>query len=528
MTGRADIPIVLCCAEDDEPQLAQVVDQLHREGMAPELVTGVEVDVSTFSASVDEARGPALFVVCQSGTLDRATARRLTGLFSARRGAGQRIVTVTFQGSRPLAILPAIRVAFQQAVLAADEVIEEAEGGGSHLRDVVESLTDTPVAASPPPPASDLVAREPPARADAERLARELAEGLAEAEAILDRRSEDRRNEGAPRGRTRTPPVIMPEVSEPVKPAARETQTAPARAGAGAGAPPSPTNLAAALDAVVPSHSGVMRAAVETDPDTSRLPRREGKLEPPRVVRSADEPGGNRWLLAAAGLGVAVIVALALLQIVQPQAEPSARERSAPFSASDRAKNDGASPASAGVQPTVPNARALPVAETPTVVEAKAPPPASDPPPMDPIDTPPTEAAVAADATKAASVPPAPPVTSKRDAETTLFDHAAREGKLDVVGRLWVAKISSETTTWHEAASRCRTKQVAGVGGFRLPTRSDLRRLRNAKVLEATSYWSRDKGEAGDEAFTLDGGSGNELVYLLEEPNGAAICVRTR
>ena len=89
MTGRADIPIVLCCAEDDEPPLAKVVDQLHREGMAPELVTGVELDAATFSASVDEARGPALYVICQSASLDRATARRLTGLFSARRGAGQ-------------------------------------------------------------------------------------------------------------------------------------------------------------------------------------------------------------------------------------------------------------------------------------------------------------------------------------------------------------------------------------------------------------------------------------------------------
>jgi len=125
-------------------------------------------------------------------------------------------------------------------------------------------------------------------------------------------------------------------------------------------------------------------------------------------------------------------------------------------------------------------------------------------------------------------VPPAPPVTSKRDAETLALEQAAREGKLVVVGKLWVVKTGSETTTWHEASSRCRTKQVAGVGGFRLPTRSDLRRLRGAKLLESTSYWSRDKGEAGDEAFTIDGGSGNEVVYLLEEPNGAAICVRTR
>jgi hypothetical protein len=244
------------------------------------------------------------------------------------------------------------------------------------------------------------------------------------------------------------------------------------------------------------------------------------------MMRAPDEAGGNRWLLAAAGLGVAVIVALALLQIVQPSDDESARARSAPGPGSDRAKNDNASPASAGVQPTTPNMRTLPVAEAPTVVDAKAPPIEAPP-----IEAPPTEPPpdpVPRDTTKPVSVPPAPPVTSKRDGETIALEQAAREGRLVVVGKLFAAKTDSETTTWHEAAARCRAKQVAGVGGFRLPTRGELRRVRGAKVLESTSYWSRDKGEAGDEAFTIDGGSGNEVVYLLEEPNGAAICVRNR
>lgn len=524
MTGRADIPIVLCCAEDDEPPLAKVVDQLHREGMAPELVTGVELDVGTFSASVDEARGPALYVICQSGSLDRATARRLTGLFSARRGAGQRVVTVTFQPGRPLAILPAIRVAFQQAMLAAGEVLEDAASGGAHLRDVVESMTESPVAVAAPLGSPAPVMREGP-DPDAERLARELAEGLAEAEAILDRRADDRREPAArPRGRAgsaapaivETPPRARPEL-------ARGPQRLPAEAipRASNDVPPMPMTLSAALDAVVPSHSGVMRAVVETDPDTSRLPPRPERSEPPRLVRAPEESGGNRWLLAAAGLGVAVILALALLQVVQPREDAVASDRTP-----ERAKETDPSPANAGVQPAPPSTDPLPVADTPAVADTKAKAPAPSPTEVTPV-----EAAVPPDppdAGKPSSVPPAPPVTSKRDADAIALEQAARDGKVTALGKLWVVKVGTDTTTWNEAAGNCRSKLVAGVGGFRLPSRSELRRLRSAKVLGGASYWSRDKGEAGDEAFTVDGSSGNEVVYLLEEPNGAAICVRNR
>jgi hypothetical protein len=533
VTGRADIPIVLCCAEDDEPPLASVVDQLHREGMAPELVTGVELDVATFSASVDEARGPALYVICQSASLDRGMARRLTGLFSARRGAGQRIVTVTFQPGRPLAILPAIRVAFQQAMLAAGEVLDDAASGGAHLRDVVESMTDAPVAIAAPLGMPAPVVRDGP-DPDAERLAMELSQGLAEAEAILDRRSEERR-ESAPASRPRarsgsaapaiveTPPRARPEL-------ARAPQRLPPEAvphASNSAAPPLPMTLSAALDAVVPSHSGVMRAIVETDPDTSRLPRNE-RPEPPRIVRGPEESGGNRWLLAAAGLGVAVILALALLQIVQPKDDAVASDRTPAGAGTERAKNDDAAPASAGVQPTAPNLRTLPVADAPVAGDAKAEPstPVADTPPSTPeIAAPPSDPPPSS---KPSSVPPAPPVTSKRDADALALEQAARDGKLTAIGKLYVVKIGTDTTTWNEAASNCRSKSVAGVGGFRLPSRGELRRLRSAKVLDGASYWSRDKGEAGDEAFTVDGGSGNEVVYLIEEPNGAAICVRAK
>src|SRR5690606_846320 len=106
---RFHIPLLLCCAEDNEVGLVKVVDALHREGMAPEVVPGVELDPAVLGEAVDRTDGPALFVLCQTDELEKAAIRRLTGLFSARRGPGQQLVTVSLNAAHPLAVLPTIR-----------------------------------------------------------------------------------------------------------------------------------------------------------------------------------------------------------------------------------------------------------------------------------------------------------------------------------------------------------------------------------------------------------------------------------
>ena len=82
---RFHVPLLLCCAEENEVALVRVVDELHKEGRAPEVVAGVDLDGNLLSAAVDRTDGPALFVLCQTDELDRTATRKLSGLFSARK-----------------------------------------------------------------------------------------------------------------------------------------------------------------------------------------------------------------------------------------------------------------------------------------------------------------------------------------------------------------------------------------------------------------------------------------------------------
>lgn len=143
MIQASRLPIVLCCAEESEVALVAVVDALHRDGHAPEVVPGVETDTSLLTAATDRVRGPALFVLCQSDDLDRFQVRRLEGLFSARKGPAHRMITVEVAQRSTAAIVSEVRAAARE--------VSHGRGGrddddGSYMRDVVKP---TSVAAVP-------------------------------------------------------------------------------------------------------------------------------------------------------------------------------------------------------------------------------------------------------------------------------------------------------------------------------------------------------------------------------------------
>jgi hypothetical protein len=533
--ARGDIPIILCCSEDDEPALAKVVDELLREGMAPELVPGVEFDSNLMSSAVDAAANGALFVLCISPALDKTIARKLTGLFSARSGRGQKIISTAFTPSRPLAILPSIRGALKEMRLSEDEVErleDETPERACNLRDVVEAFAE-PEAAPPPSNVSQV---------DAEALARELAMGMAEAEAILERREQQarpvprrptpRRPTPAPvEPRRATPAPITPPRRAPVSDARRE---------------PSVGMVERHLESQLPHVE-----ALVTDGDPSRKIPRSMIPPPPRAL--ADEPQGNRWLLAFAGVDIAGIVVLALLQLFRPGEGDAARRGAGvgagvPASAGDggarqagdRKRDDGAGEVAAKQDepaPTtaVPGPSDLVGAEggaakddagaakddggaakdeggaTPTPAEGGAVEPAT------------TDAVP--DATN--DVPPPPKgAVSKRDIAEAALALAEQEGKLARVGKLYVLRTAGEELTWSEANSRCAGRRINGVGGFHLPSANEIMRLRGARLVGSGTWWTRKKA-ADDEAIAIDAASGATHVYLTIEPAGRAICVRT-
>ena len=538
MKARGDIPILLCCSEDDEPALAKVVDELLREGMAPELVPGVEFDSTLMSSAVDAAANGALFVLCISPALDKTMARKLTGLFSARSGRGQKIISTAFTPSRPLAILPSIRGALKEMRLTDDEERpeEEVPERASNLRDVVEAFAEP----EPSPPPSSI------AQVDAEALARELAMGMAEAEAILERREQQART--TPRRPTPRRPTPAP-VAEPRRPTPAPVTPRPI---ADSRREPSVGMVERHLESQLPHVE-----ALVTDGDPSRKIPRSMIPPPPRAL--ADEPQGNRWLLAFAGVGIAGIVVLALLQLFRPSESDGARRGAGvgagvPASGGDggarqvgdRKRDDGKDDTAAKQDEPAPTTA---VPGPPDLVGADSGAAKDDSgaakddsgAAKDDGGAAKDDAGVAKDDAGALEpattdavpdgsnddVPPPPKgAVSKRDIEEAALSLAVQEGKLAHAGKLFVLRTTGEELTWSEANGRCAGRRINGVGGFHLPSGNEIKRLRGARLVGTGTWWTRKKA-AADEAIAIDAASGATHVYLTIEPAGRAICVRT-
>lgn len=181
MTRRASASLVLCCAEEGEVRLVDLIDTLHADGLSPEVLAGIDADPDLLTTAVDRQHGAALFVLCQTPELDRATVRRLSGLFSARRGPEHHILTVDLSAGRTPAAIRDIERALDDVgvVRVGGEESEE-----RFMRDVVG------------PTAVDALGNRsfiPEPTVDPEQLARELAEGLDAAARMLERKPDPRR-----------------------------------------------------------------------------------------------------------------------------------------------------------------------------------------------------------------------------------------------------------------------------------------------------------------------------------------------
>jgi len=104
---------------------------------------------------------------------------------------------------------------------------------------------------------------------------------------------------------------------------------------------------------------------------------------------------------------------------------------------------------------------------------------------------------------------------------------AVADGRIKQHGKILFIPAPKETMTWDEADRRCRLRKIAGLGGWRLPTKGDLSRLRRGGFVTSGSYWTRQT-EGDDEVYAFDAKSSRSSLWLKVEPNGRSLCSRRK
>jgi hypothetical protein len=94
---------------------------------------------------------------------------------------------------------------------------------------------------------------------------------------------------------------------------------------------------------------------------------------------------------------------------------------------------------------------------------------------------------------------------------------------------LLVAGLPGEPSAWADASTYCRRKKIAGVGGWRLPSLSELKKLRGARMLRDGRYWSGTTGEPGsEEVWVVDRDARAVELVAKTEADAQPLCVRAR
>jgi len=105
---------------------------------------------------------------------------------------------------------------------------------------------------------------------------------------------------------------------------------------------------------------------------------------------------------------------------------------------------------------------------------------------------------------------------------------ALGEGRVHATSRIFMTVNGSERT-WDGASAHCRSKLIDGIGNWTLASRTELRALHRAGEPAGGAYWSRNTDpDDPDSAFAYDVVRGASVLWLKQEPNGAAVCTQPR
>ncbi len=314
----ASTGVVLLCAEDDDLELVRWVHAARMQGLAPEVVAGIERDDAPLLTALEQTED-ALFVVLRSDNLGPERMREIKGNFARHRRVGQRLVALRLDGS-PDAAIERIAVEINGGLRARSE---------SSLTAALESFA---------------IGDEP--RRPADRI-RGPNSGRAQPLANLARESDS---------------VPIPQPSEPtpvpmvIDPAAL------------AGVPSVEHALAFSKQALEQETTGVYQAEDDTQPT---LPNPPSIVDPASLARR--QPRRSRWpALLVAGASVAGCAGVGAWLFLVTTGEPAERATTDSPGTAPRVSRPNAS--ATDTRPSAPN-----VARVPNVPKVSEPTPSDSP-----------------------------------------------------------------------------------------------------------------------------------------------------
>jgi hypothetical protein len=550
MAAKLDVSVVVVGAPEDVSAMKMVAERLGKEGLGGrmELIPGTEVE--RMGQIVDSYPGRTLFIALESVAFPKPLVRRLEGVFGARRGPDQRLFAVVLDPRVPLSVMPPIRAAVAEYALPGASAALSRTGSASISRREVVSPAAVARARSGPQ-ARASAASEPsasPVRADLSATAR-FVDGSTSLEAT---------GEFAPPPSTPRADLASTRRLGPSEPAPTS-----------ASASPGGTSLTASQQLIATRRLAMSEEsnpwADETKPLTAstRLARTPPGIDLDSTVAEKTKSGGRTssrrlavdeaekfvetqrrsWrVFVLGGVALTAIAAVAVAFVstggfgtmsnADEDAEAAARSKPR-TSALDDAASEPSGPTPKVMKTQLQPA---PLAEAPTPSPSPTPdagaPPAGTapenirtaPPAPTPNGDAGTQAEDPSNTTSAATPNAAAGTTADSALDPEVLAAAIEAGDIRVLDLMLVAPVLA-ATNFDVAVSLCRTRDVRGITGFRLPTIKELQRLRKARMIRGShTYWSGDPAKSGERAVLEDG-----VTRRVESTTQAkVVCVRNQ
>jgi hypothetical protein len=536
--GRSAAPtrqhkIVLCCAQSVQTLVEEVAHSLSGLGFSSRVVCGAEARAALLGRNRDPAtrNEPTIYVVCVQGTLKEQVLQPLRQALATHGGPNEHLFVAVLDLSLPLGMV-------------------------GQIRRFADALERMPGRRRRDPVADRRQWREHFGRREFDGIRTRAHVPLHVVERAATRPGVD----GTPASERVTGPLRIVSGRKPAKIA--PTKKYRALTGAFGVVPESPPSgerrRRGRRRAIVPpaaarraATAGTMETKTRRAGGDQRLEPRPSRATEPKLGKAAKAPSfGDAIATSSArprriGIALVGLAALGAVWITGLGEDLLARFGSDQGHGTVSANRSAAAEpvadeAEAEAEREIAPARTVGVDPREETLEAAQPPepePASDeeaPPELD------DAALAAADADEPENEAPTEPVAVQADEGESpdadpkpeaggheALEQWVEENRLRKVRNLYVSARQGERTTWDNARNRCRQLQVAGVEGWRLAHRRELKLLDVAGFLVAgRTYWSHTRVPDDPEAaYALDSSSRGLVQYLRQEPTGDVICV---